>query len=432
MSSESNPSIGSSRRDFIRTSTAAVVGGTLASTIGVPGAWAAGSDEIRVGVIGCGGRGTGAIDNVLDAAEGVRIVAVGDLFPDRIASCLERVQRHGERAAVPPDRQFSGWNAYEQVIATDANYIILASPPGFRPAHLKAAVAAGKHIFTEKPVAVDAAGYRVVIEAYEASLQKGLAIAAGTQRRHHAAYLEAMRRVKDGAIGEIVAARAYWNQGGLWVKPRQPEWTDMEYQLRNWLYYTWLSGDHIVEQHVHNLDVVNWAMGAIPVRVVGVGGRQARTEPEYGHIYDHFGLDYEFSNGVHMMSMCRQQAGTPGQVAEALVGTQGSLYTQDGRMYEITGPHAWRWDGEYTSPYVQEHINLIASIRAGRPINELKQVADSTFTAIAGRHAAYTGKVIGFDELMTSDESLVPAQLTFGPMPTPPVPVPGLEDVTSM
>ncbi|HXE81413.1 MAG TPA: Gfo/Idh/MocA family oxidoreductase [Vicinamibacterales bacterium] len=432
MSSETHPSAGSTRREFIRTSSAALVGSTLASVANVPGAWAAGSDEIRVGVIGCGGRGTGAIDNVLDAAEGVRIVALGDLFPDRIASCLERLQKHGERAMVPQDRQFAGWDAYEKVIATDANYIILATPPGFRPAHLKAAVAAGKHIFTEKPVAVDVDGYKMVLAAYEESLSRRLGIAAGTQRRHHGAYVEAMKRVKDGAIGEIVAARAYWNQGGLWVKPRQPGWSDMEYQLRNWLYYTWLSGDHIVEQHVHNLDVVNWAMGAIPAKVLGVGGRQARTEPEYGHIYDHFGLDYEYANGVHMMSMCRQQPGTPGLVAEALVGTLGTCFTQDGRTYEITGPNAWKWEGPYTNPYVQEHTDLIASIRAGNPINELKQVADSTFTAIAGRHAAYTGNVISFDELMATAENLMPAQLTFGPLPTPPVAVPGMSDMTSL
>lgn len=415
-----------SRREFIRTTTAAVVGGTLASRVTMTGAWAAGSDEIRVGVIGCGGRGTGAIDNVLEAAEGVRIVAMGDLFPDRLATSVANLAKHGERAAVPPERQFSGWNAYEQVIASDVNYIILASPPAFRPAHLKAAIAAGKHVFTEKPVTVDVAGYRAVLEAYEEARQKNLGIGAGTQRRHHAAYREALQRVQDGAIGEIVAARAYWNQGGLWHKAREAGWSDMEYQVRNWLYYTWLSGDHIVEQHVHNIDVVNWGMNAIPVRVFGVGGRQARTDPEYGHIYDHFGLEYEYANGVRMMSMCRQQPGTPGLVAEALVGTRGSMLTHDGRAYEITGPDAWKWSGEYTNPYVQEHTNLIASIRGGSPINELKQVADSTFTAIAGRHAAYTGKVISFEQLMTEDEDLVPQTLTFGPIPTPPVAVPGI------
>jgi myo-inositol 2-dehydrogenase / D-chiro-inositol 1-dehydrogenase len=231
--------------------------------------------------------------------------------------------------------------------------------------------------------------------------------------------------VKDGAIGEIVAARAYWNQGGLWVKPRQADWTDMEYQLRNWLYYTWLSGDHIVEQHVHNIDVVNWGMNTVPVRVFGVGGRQARTAPEYGHIYDHFGLEFEYPNGVRMLSMCRQQPGTPGLVAEALVGTKGSLETHDGRRYEITGPNAWRWQGEFTSPYVQEHTNLINSIRAGKPLNELKQVADSTLCAIAGREAAYTGRVIAFDQLVATDMNLLPARLEFGPMPVPPVAVPG-------
>jgi predicted dehydrogenase len=422
MNSPDETASASSRREFLRTTTAAVVAGTLAST--VRGAWA-GTDEIRVGVIGCGGRGTGAIDNVLTAAEGVKLVAMGDLFPDRLTQSLENLKKHGERVALPRDRQFSGWKAYEQVIASDANYIILATPPAFRPAHLKAAIAAGKHVFTEKPVAVDVAGYRMVIEAYEEARQKGLGVAAGTQRRHHAAYREALKRVQDGAIGEIVAARAYWNQGGLWVKERQPDWSDMEYQLRNWLYYTWLSGDHIVEQHVHNLDVVNWGMAAIPVRVVGVGGRQARTQPEYGNIFDHFGLDYEYANGMHMMSMCRQQAGTPGLVAETLVGTKGTLETQDGRRYEITGPNAWKWSEQFPNPYVQEHTNLIASIRSGSPINELKQVADSTLTAIAGRHAAYTGKVITLDQLLLTEENLMPATLDFGPIDTPPIAVPG-------
>jgi predicted dehydrogenase len=425
MSIEHDGAAAASRRDFLRTTTAAVVGGTLASTIDIPGAFAAGSDEIRVGVIGCGGRGTGAIENVLAAAPGVRLVAIGDLFPDRLTASLENLKKLGDKVAVPPDRQFTGWDNHEKVIASDVNYVILASPPAFRPSHLKAAIEAGKHVFTEKPVAVDAAGYQTVVEAYELAKQKGLGVAAGTQRRHHGAYREAMKRVQDGAIGEIVAARAYWNQGGLWVKPRQPGWTDMEYQIRNWLYYTWLSGDHIVEQHVHNLDVVNWGMNAIPARVFGVGGRQARTAPEYGHIYDHFGLDYEYPNGVHMLSMCRQIAGTPGLVAESLVGTKGTLETQDGRRYEITGANPWKWSGEYTNPYQQEHTDLIESIRAGKPLNELKQVADSTLTAICGRQAAYTGKVITFDQYVASGEDLSPQKLTFGPMTTPPVPVPG-------
>ena len=408
------------RRAFIQTTAAATA--AMAFPFGVP---LHGSDVIRVGVIGCGGRGSGAAENVLNAAEGVRLVAMGDLFPDRLSESVKNLTKFGERSAVPKERQFTGFDAYQKVIASDVNYIILATPPAFRPLHLQAAIGAGKNVFTEKPVAVDAAGYATVLTAYETAKQKGLGVAAGTQRRHHAAYIEAMKRVHDGAIGDIVASRAYWNQGGLWSKPRQAGWTDVEYQLRNWLYYTWLSGDHIVEQHVHNLDVSNWGLGAIPVRVFGVGARQARTAPEYGYIYDHFGLDFEYPNGVHMLSMCRQQPGTPGLVAETLVGTKGTLETQDGRRYEITGPNAWKWTGEYTNPYQQEHTDLIASIRAGKPINELKQVADSTLTAIVGREAAYTGKVLAFDEYVKSGEDLMTDNISFGPMPVPPVAVPG-------
>jgi myo-inositol 2-dehydrogenase / D-chiro-inositol 1-dehydrogenase len=425
MSSHDDTLGGSSRRDFLRTTTAAVVGGTLASTVNLPGAFAAGSDEIRVGVIGCGGRGTGAIGNVLASAPGVRLVAVGDLFPDRLEESLKNLAKLGDKVAVPKEQQFTGWDAYQKVIASDVNYVILASPPGFRPTHLQAAIAAGKNVFTEKPVAVDAAGYKTVVAAAEVATQKGLGVAAGTQRRHHAAYREAMKRLHDGAIGDIVAIRAYWNQGGLWNKPREAGWSDMEFQLRNWLYYTWLSGDHIVEQHVHNLDVGNWGMNGIPARVFGVGGRQARTAPEYGHIFDHFGLEYEYANGVRMQSMCRQIPGTPGLVAEAFVGTKGTMDTQDGRRYEISGPNAWKWSGEFIDPYQQEHTDLIESIRAGKPFNELKQVADSTLTAICGRESAYTGKVVTFDQYLATDHNISPAKLDFGPIATPPVAVPG-------
>jgi myo-inositol 2-dehydrogenase / D-chiro-inositol 1-dehydrogenase len=417
-----------SRRDFIKTSTAAVVGGTLASSLSsIPGAYAAGSDEIRVGVIGCGGRGTGAVDNVLASAEGVRLVAMGDLFKDRLTESLQNLAKHGTKVAVTPDKQFVGWDAFKKVVAvSDVNYVILATPPAFRPMHLRAAIEGGKHVFTEKPVAVDPAGIKSVYELADLAKSKNLAVVAGTQRRHQAAYIEAMKRVHDGAIGDVVALRAFWNQGGLWTKPRQPEWTDMEWQLRNWLYFTWLSGDHIVEQHVHNLDVANWVMGdKIPVRVVGVGGRQARTAPEYGHIFDHFGLDYEYDNGVHLMSMCRQQPGTPGLVAEFAAGSKGTCDTQDGVRYEIKGPDAWKWSGQPTEPYVQEHTDLIASIRGGTPLNELRRVAESTLTAIAGREAAYTGKVVVLEQLLASPFSLTPPKLEFGPIPVPPVAIPG-------
>jgi myo-inositol 2-dehydrogenase/D-chiro-inositol 1-dehydrogenase len=416
-----------SRRDFIKAT--AVAGTTLAATrLSIPEVHAAGSDEIRIGLIGCGGRGTGAVMNAFEATKGVRLVAVGDAFADRIEAAKKRWEELGEAAVVPKESCFVGLDAYEKVIASDVNYIILATPPGFRPPHLKAAVAAGKHIFTEKPVAVDAPGIRECLAIAEESEKKGLAIGAGTQRRHQKGYLEVMKRVHDGAIGELRAARAYWNQGGLWNKARQRGWSDLEWQMRNWLYLTWLSGDHIVEQHVHNIDVVNWAMGAHPVSAEGMGGRQSRISNDFGMVFDHFAIDYAYENGAHMMSMCRQVPDCANRVAETIVGSTGSCETDSGaNRYVLTGANRWRFREEAISPYVQEHIDLIESIRSGSPINELKQVSESTFTAIMGRMSAYTGKAMTWDEALASDESLVPEGLSFdGSLTVPPVPRPGV------
>ncbi|HXG63507.1 MAG TPA: Gfo/Idh/MocA family oxidoreductase [Blastocatellia bacterium] len=420
--SKENPS----RRDFIKTTTAAAVGTTLAAHMTtLPGAYAAGSDAIRVGVIGCGGRGTGAAENVMNAAPGVTLVAMGDVFKDRLdESYANLAKKFKDKMDVPESRRFTGFDAFEKVIASDVNYIILATPPAFRPQHLKAAVAAGKHIFTEKPVAVDGSGIRLVLKVYEDAKAKGLGIAAGTQRRHQTGYLETMKLIHEGAIGDIVAARCYWNQGGLWKKDRQPGWSDLEWQLRNWLYFTWLSGDHIVEQHVHNIDVVNWALNAHPVKATGMGGRQARTDPAYGHIYDHFAVDFEYENGVHAMSMCRQIVGADNNVSEALVGTKGVCQVD---RYQIKGEKAWRFSKDQdNNPYVQEHTNLIASLRAGKPFNELKNVAESTLSAIMGRMSAYTGKVVTWEQALNSKEDLVPAKLDWNArMAVPPVAVPG-------
>ena len=422
---------GLSRRNFLKTATAAAVGGAVASGLEfVPGAYAAGSDEIRVGLIGCGGRGTGAARNVLASAQGVRIVAMGDTFKDRLEGSKKALtDRMGAQFQIAEDRCFVGLDAFEKVLATDANYIILATPPGFRPQHLKAAIAAGKNIFTEKPVAVDAPGIRMVMQLADEAASKKLAIVAGTQRRHQAGYLETLGRVHDGAIGDIVAARCYWNQGGLWHKDKQADWSELEYQIRNWLYYTWLSGDHIVEQHVHNIDVINWALRGHPLRAVGMGGRQVRTGPEFGHIFDHFAIDYEYQNGVHVMSMARQIDGCENNVSEALVGTKGTCRTDAAASrYELTGANAWRRpkNDKDVDPYVQEHTDLIASIRAGKPLNELKQVAGSVLTAIMGRMSTYSGKAVTWDEALASNESLVPDKLTWGPMPTPAVAMPGM------
>jgi myo-inositol 2-dehydrogenase/D-chiro-inositol 1-dehydrogenase len=419
-----------SRREFLKTSTTAMVGGAVAAGLGaIPAVHAAGSDVIKIGLIGCGERGTGATEDALAAAPNVKLVAMGDAFQHRLDGSRKILKEDlGDKAVVPDDHCFVGFGAFEKVLACDVNYVILATPPGFRPWHLKAAVAAGKNIFAEKPVAVDGPGIRTVLEVYEQAKANGLAIGVGTQRRHQAGYLATLKQIHDGAIGDIVAARAYWNQGPIWVHPREEGWTDMEWQMRNWYYFTWLCGDHIVEQHVHNLDAVNWAMGAHPVRAVGLGGRQVRTGPEYGNIYDHFAIDYEYENGVHLMSMCRQIPNCENNVSEALVGTKGVCQVS---RYTITGLKNWRFGEQDNKPYVQEHTDLIAAIRAGKPYNELKGVAESTLTAIMGRMAAYTGKAVSWEQALASEESLMPAKLDWQePLPVGPVAMPGQTPLT--
>ena len=416
-----------SRREFLKHSSAAALGVSVASHIGeLPAVYAAGSDMIRVGLIGCGGRGTGAADQALHAAPNVKLVAMGDLFQDRLNSSRKQLlEKNPNNVDVPQDRCFVGFDAYTKVLACDINYVILATPPGFRPLHLKAAVAAGKNIFAEKPVGVDGPGIRTCLEVYEEAKAKGLSIAAGTQRRHQRSYKEAMKLIHEGAVGDIVAGRCYWNQGGLWKKDRQPSWSDVEWQLRNWLYFTWLSGDHIVEQHVHNLDVINWATQSHPVRAVGTGGRQVRTGPEYGCIFDHFAIDYEYPKGVHVLSMARQIDGCEKSVSEALVGTKGSALFEDRRQYVIKGAVNWQFTDKEVDSYLQEHIDLIDSIRSGKPINELKNVAESTLTAIMGRMSAYTGKAVTWEQALNSAVDLMPKELTWGNLPVPPVAVPG-------
>jgi myo-inositol 2-dehydrogenase / D-chiro-inositol 1-dehydrogenase len=427
MTNEINPV---SRRTFVQTTAAATAAFVLPGGMRVTG-----SDVIRIGVIGCGGRGTGAAVDVMRSSDGVEVVALGDLLPDRIAQCrAELTKRIASEAAlaakykVTNDRCFSGFDAYEKVLATDINYVILASPPGFRPKHLAAAVAAGKHIFTEKPVAVDPAGIRSVLATCDLATQKGLGIGAGTQRRHQAEYLPAIQRIHEDAIGEVLSGQVFWNQGGLWNQARQPAWSDTEWQIRNWLYFTWLSGDHIVEQHVHNIDVANWVLKGHPIKATGVGGRQSRTEPKYGHIYDHFGIDFEYASGARVLSMCRQIDGTASRIEEHFNGANGSAIMRSTGANEIKGPKPWAFNTSEKpiSPYVQEHTDLIASIRAGKPYNELQQVAESTLTAIMGREAAYTGQEILWDDLLKADQDLTPPQVAFGPLPVPPVAMPGV------
>jgi predicted dehydrogenase len=278
-------------------------------------------------------------------------------------------------------------------------------------------------VFMEKPVAVDPVGVRSVIASSELAAKKGLAIVAGTQRRHQQKYLEIMKRVHDGAIGDIVGGQCYWNQGELWVIKKTPEMSEMEWQCRNWLYFSWTSGDHIVEQHVHNIDVMNWALGATPVKVMAMGGRQVRTAPEYGNIFDHFAVEFEYPNGARVASQCRQIKGCADRVEEKIVGTKGTAFGYG----EISGPGAWKFEGDEPNPYVAEHADLIASIREGKPLNEGQRVAESTLCAIMGRMSAYTGRALSWDWAMNASKlDLFPAKLEFGPHPVDPVAVPGV------
>jgi predicted dehydrogenase len=416
------------RREFVKAS--AVLG---AASL-VPSAFAAGlrnkvDDTIRVGVIGCGGRGTGAAVNALAAHTKVNIVALADLFEDRLNGSygwLIDNDDYADRIKVDPAHKFVGFDAYKQLLAIkDIDYVILATPPGFRPMHFDAAVTAGKHVFMEKPVAVDPAGIRMVLDAAARAKQQALSVVAGTQRRHENSYLQLMERVNDGQLGDIVSASCYWNQGGLWVHERKPEYSDMEWQCRNWLYFTWLSGDHICEQHIHNIDVINWAKDGPPVMATGMGGREVRTEPKYGNIFDHFSIEYEYADGMTMQSMCRQIDGCAGRVEEVIVGSKARAVSRPGYAV-ISGGSDWRFDSDNRNPYEQEHADLIASITGqGRYLNEAKRVAESTLTAIMGRMSAYTGKSITWEQALNSKLDLSPETYAFTDLPVRDVSVPG-------
>ncbi len=311
---------------------------------------------------------------------------------------------------IPKERQFVGLDAYQKLIdCPEVNYIMLATPPGFRPYHLRSAVESGKTIFTEKPVATDAPGIRVVFEAAKKSEEKGQHVVCGTQRRHQLGYVESMKRIHDGEMGDITSGRAYWNQGVLWFKPHQKDQTEVQYQMRNWYNFPWLCGDQIVEQHIHNLDVMNWGLKGHPIRATGMGGRQ-RSVPnpeDYGVIFDHFATDFEYPNGVHVLSMCRQIDGCASDVSEAFQGTKGQWHSGG---YRLNGKSAITNEQNKAAqdPYVQEHTDLIEAVRSGKPINELNRVAESTMTCILGRMSNYTGKSLTWEQALNSKEQLMP------------------------
>jgi myo-inositol 2-dehydrogenase / D-chiro-inositol 1-dehydrogenase len=438
-----HPSV--SRRSFIQSS-AAAVGAVTALRAPFVHASSESPFSVKIGVIGCGGRGTGALldavgaaTNVIypqdgfhteDVAEGatvekkdIQVVALADLFEDRLERCNRNLGKLN--LTVPKDHCFVGFDAYEKLLAhPDVNYVILATPPHFRPQHLMAAIEAGKNVFMEKPAAVDVPGVKTVIEAGELAKKKGLGIAAGTQRRHSPNYRETIKRLHDGAIGEIVYAKCYWNGGQIWVIDREPGWSDLQWQLKNWNYFTWLGGDHIVEQHVHNLDVMNWVLGTHPVKAVsGVGGRQTRRGNRHGHIFDHFAVEYEYPNGVTMFSQCRQINGCQNIVSEQVVGSLGTSNCAN-RIDPKQG-EKWRYAGQSGNPYRLAHEHLIASILAGSPINEANAIAESTMTGIIGREAVYSGRAVTWDQAMKSETRLGPPGYEMGAYPIPPVYTPG-------
>jgi len=411
-----------SRRDFMKTSTVAAVGTGLVGGLALsPRAYAAGSDRIRIGLVGCGGRGSGAAHQALSTKGNVQLVAMADAFEDQLQSSLRNLQRQfesqPERVAVEPDHQFTGFDAYEKLLASPIDLVILATPPGFRPIHFEAAVKAGKNIFTEKPLGVDGPGVRRVLAANEHAKEKNLKIGVGLQRHHQVEYVETIDRLKSGAIGDILAMRVYWNDGGVWEprKSRQQVKSEMEYQMRNWYYYTWLCGDHIVEQHIHNLDVANWIKGDHPVRCWGIGGRQVLTDKRYGEIFDHHVVEYEYPDGSRCFSQCRHQPACWNSVTEHAIGSKG---TADVSAYKIkSGGDEWRYRGRHSQPYQVEHDDLFAAIRANRSYNEVDNGAASTMTAIMGRMATYSGKKVDWDAALNSQIDLMPERFAFDAEP---------------
>jgi predicted dehydrogenase len=413
-----------SRREFLTASATA----TLA---GVSAVHATGDDTIKVGLIGCGDRGTGAAVQALSADKNVKLVAMGDAFEDRLKSSLDSLRQKADVAAkveVPPDACFIGFDAYNSVIAR-SDVVLLCTPPQFRPLHLKAAVEAGRHVFAEKPVAVDAPGVRSVLQTCAVAKKKGLSVVSGLCLRYDSGFRETVGRIHAGGVGEVLTLFANDYRGGRWKKPRQPGQTDMQYQMRNWYNFTWLSGDFNVEQHVHFLDVCSWVMkDEYPVRAIGVGGRSVLNSPDYGNIYDHFSVVYEYRGGARLVSTCRQCPGCKNDLSAHVVGSQGkALLSERTDGLSIRAATDWFYPGPANQMYQTEHDELFASIRAGKPINNGEYMAKSTLLAVMGRMAAYTGQQVTWEMAMNSKEDLTPPAYDWGiKLPDPPIAVPGV------
>ncbi len=423
------------RRHFLKTSSlVAATSGAIAGALSRPAAvHAAGSDRLSVGLIGCGGRGTGAAMDALRADDHVQLTAMADMFEDRLKSSLETLKKNETIASkldVTEERQFVGFDAYQQLIDSGVDVVLLTTPPHFRPLHLRAAVDAGKHIFCEKPIAVDAPGVRWVMETCKLAKQKGLSVVSGLCLREDPGFIEAIKRIHDGAIGDVHTLYANDYRGSIWEKPRQPDWTDMHNQLRNWYYYTWLSGDFNVEQHIHFLDVCAWVKGGYPDKAIGLGGRQVRTEEKYGNIFDHHSVTYEYADGARLIGNCRQQPGCEMDNSASVQGSRGRANLDQGKIMLYTDTK-WRFrekEGQ-KSIYQIEHDKLFASIRSGHPRNDGEYMSKSTLLAIMGRMATYTGQVVTWEQAMNSKEDLTPEKYAWGDAPEVVIAVPGVTKV---
>ena len=421
------------RRDFLKAGAAASTLAALGSQSQLFGSDAGASDKLKVGLIGCGGRGTGALHQCVSAAPNVEVIALADFFPDKIEAAKQKFTEGwgnykplGDKMKVKADHEFTGFNAYKKLLKTDIDVVVIATQPGFRPIHYEAAVKAGKHIFMEKPVAVDPPGVRKVIAMSELAKEKGLTVVAGTQRRHAPSYLETMKRIHDGEIGELRGGDCYWNWGRkIGQNAQNPAWSEMEFQIRNWYFHCWGSGDCLVEQAIHQIDVMNWAYGGPPVSALGMGGIE--IEHNFGNIYDHFAIIYEYPNGARVSAMASQIPGSTERIGQNIVGAKGS---SDGQSI-TTGKKSWKYDGPVVNELEQEHRDFIASIRGDGPyLNHGKRIAESTLTAIIGRMSAYTGRQVRFDwALNRSQLDLTPAKWAKGPNPLPARPIPGQEQL---
>ena len=427
-----NTSKRSSRREFLKRSAAVRAGSALAGGLSIArSAYAAGTERIRIALVGCGGRGSGAAANCLDANKKVQLVAMADAFADRLRGSLEQLKkRHADQIDVPEERMFVGFDGYRKAIDCNVDLVLLVTPPGFRPMQYRAAVEAGKHIFMEKPVCVDAPGFRSVMETNKLADQKGLKVAVGLNSRHSPACVESIKRARDGAIGELKYLRAYCNNAGVWVRPRQPGQSEMEYQMRNWYYFVWLSGDHIVEQHVHLLDRADWIKGDHPVEANGMGGREVRKGKDHGQIFDHHFDEFTYADGTKLFSQCRHIPGCARMTSTIAHGVDGVADSSG----EITGKSAWKYTGPRVSGHAQEHVDWIEAIQNDAKYNEGYFGATSSMTAVLGRMATYSGQIVRWDDAVAKGPDEMPQQFAFNATPPVvpdengnyPAPVPGV------